>query len=74
MKLRILNFLPVALAGLFFGGTASAQTTTSAEPMRTWSIGVNAGTLSGISPLGGQNDFSNWKNGGHCISSINNNI
>lgn len=62
MKLRILNFLPVALAGLFIGGTASAQTTTTAEPMRTWSIGVNAGTLSGISPLGGQNDFSNWKN------------
>ena len=62
MKLRILNFLPVALAGLFIGSTASAQTTTTAEPMRTWSIGVNAGTLSGISPLGGQNDFSNWKN------------
>ena len=62
MKLRILNFLPVALAGLFIGGTASAQTTTMAEPMRTWSIGVNAGTLAGISPLGGQNDFSNWKN------------
>ncbi|RZL48172.1 MAG: OmpA family protein [Pedobacter sp.] len=63
MKLKFLKCLPVALAGLFIGSAATAQTTTtSAEPMRTWSIGVNAGTLSGISPLGGRNDFSNWKN------------
>lgn len=63
MKLKFLKCLPVALAGLFMGSAATAQTTTTAvEPMRTWSIGVNAGTLSGISPLGGQNDFSNWKN------------
>ncbi len=61
MKLRILNFLPVALAGLFIGSTASAQTTTSAEPMRSWSVGVNAGVLTPLSPLGGKNDFSNNK-------------
>lgn len=64
MKLQFLKCLPVALAGLFIGSATKAQTTTttSAEPMRTWSIGVNAGVLTGISPLGGQNDFSNWKN------------
>jgi OOP family OmpA-OmpF porin len=63
MKLQFLKCLPVALAGLFIGSATRAQTTTSAEPMRTWSIGVNSGVLTGISPLGGQNDFSNWKNG-----------
>ena len=63
MKLQFLKCLPVALAGLFIGSATMAQTTTTAEPMRTWSIGVNAGVLTGISPLGGQNDFSNWKSG-----------
>lgn len=63
MKLQFLKCLPVALAGLFIGSATMAQTTTIAEPMRTWSIGVNAGVLTGISPLGGQNDFSNWKSG-----------
>ncbi len=55
--------MPVALAGLFIGSSAIAQeTTTSTTPFRTWSVGVNAGVLTGISPLGGQNDFSTWKN------------
>ncbi|TKC13203.1 OmpA family protein [Pedobacter polaris] len=64
MKPKFLNYLPAALAGLFISGATMAQTTTttSVEPMRTWSIGVNAGVLTGVSPLGGQNDFSNWKN------------
>ncbi len=62
MKLKFLKFLPVALTGLFIGNATMAQTTTSStmEPMRTWSIGVNAGVISPISPLGGQNDYSNW--------------
>ena len=67
MKLQ-LKCLPVALAGLFFGSAALAQETTTmstmstpSTSMRTWSIGVNAGVLTGISPLGGQNDFSDWE-------------
>ncbi|MDQ7948267.1 MAG: OmpA family protein [Pedobacter sp.] len=64
MKLKFLTYLPVALAGLFMGGSASAQTTTSsAEPFRTWSIGVNAGTTIPVSPLGGKNDYSHWETG-----------
>ncbi|MFD0939786.1 OmpA family protein [Pedobacter boryungensis] len=62
MKLNLLKCLPVALAGLFIGSAAQAQTSTSTmEPFRTWSIGVNAGVISPISPLGGQNDYSNWE-------------
>ncbi|RZK59994.1 MAG: OmpA family protein [Pedobacter sp.] len=64
MKLKFLKCLPVALAGLFIGSSAMAQesTTTTSQPFRTWSIGVNAGVLTGISPLGAQNDYSNWRN------------
>jgi len=64
MKLNFSKLLPVAFAGLFMGSSAQAQetTTTTSTPFRTWSIGVNAGVLTGISPLGGQNDFSSWKN------------
>ncbi|MFW0715743.1 DUF6089 family protein [Pedobacter sp. N23S346] len=62
MKLNLFKSLPVALAGLFIGTAASAQEpVTSTTPFRTWSIGVNAGVLSPVSPLGGQNDYSNWK-------------
>ncbi|MBB2146754.1 OmpA family protein [Pedobacter sp. LMG 31464] len=63
MKLNLLKCLPVALAGLFIGGAAQAQepTTSTMAPFRTWSIGVNAGVISPISPLGGQNDYSNWE-------------
>lgn len=62
MKLNLFKSLPVALAGLFVGTAAIAQepaaTTTQ---FRTWSVGVNVGALTPLSPLGGKNDFSNNK-------------
>jgi OOP family OmpA-OmpF porin len=64
MKQKLFKCIPVALAALFIGNTVQAQETagTSAvQQFSTWSIGVNAGVLSPISPLGGKNDFSNWK-------------
>ncbi|RWU05592.1 OmpA family protein [Pedobacter chitinilyticus] len=62
MKQNFLKFFPIALAGLIIGNNAQAQETSGQKPsLRTWSIGVNAGGLTGVSPLGGQNDFSNWK-------------
>jgi len=62
MKLSLFKVLPVAVAGLFVGSAANAQETqTSATKFRTWSIGVNAGVLTPLSPLGGKNDFSNNK-------------
>jgi OOP family OmpA-OmpF porin len=62
MKLNLFKSLPVALAGLFIGTAASAQEpVTSTTPFRTWSVGVNAGALTPLSPLGGKNDFSNNK-------------
>lgn len=63
MKQKLFKTLPVAIAALLIGGTAMAQDAApSARPQfSTWSIGVNAGILSPISPLGGSNDFSNWK-------------
>jgi OOP family OmpA-OmpF porin len=66
MKQQLFKRLPVALAALFIGGAAQAQTpasTSATQQFSTWSIGVNAGVLSPISPLGGKNDFSNWKSG-----------
>ncbi|RZK82212.1 MAG: OmpA family protein [Pedobacter sp.] len=67
MKLQLLKCLPL-VAAMFVAGTANAQetsttTTSSGEfnQLTSWSIGVNAGALSPISPLGGKNDFSNWK-------------
>lgn len=62
MKQNFLKIFPIALAGLIIGNSAQAQETSGQKPsLRTWSIGVNAGGLTGVSPLGGQNDFSNWK-------------
>ena len=62
MKQQLLKCLPVALAALLIGGAAQAQDATpAAQQFSTWSIGVNGGALSPISPLGGRNDFSNWK-------------
>ena len=62
MKLNFLKFFPVALAGLIIGNNANAQETSGEKPsFKTWSIGINAGGLTGVSPLGGQNDFSKWK-------------
>lgn len=62
--MKLLKCLPVALAGLFMGTVAQAQEpATSSTTFRTWSIGVNAGVLTPISPLGGKNDFSNNKSG-----------
>ncbi|MDQ0969520.1 OOP family OmpA-OmpF porin [Flavobacterium sp. W4I14] len=63
MKLQLFKTLPVALAGLLIGSVASAQESpaSSTTTFRTWSIGVNAGVLTPLSPLGGKNDFSNNK-------------
>lgn len=62
MKLQLFKTLPVALAGLLVGSVASAQSPATPSPsLRTWSIGVNAGVLTPLSPLGGKNDFSNNK-------------
>ena len=65
MKQRLLKFLPVA-AVLLIAGNAKAQEMTTMSTgtppaLTTWSIGVNGGVLSPLSPLGGKNDFSNWK-------------
>jgi len=48
----------------------NTQAITSASPTpfakaaayRTWSLGVNGGVLTPVVGIGGQNDFSNWKN------------
>ncbi|KQN38232.1 hypothetical protein ASE92_02005 [Pedobacter sp. Leaf41] len=62
MKSNLIKSLPVVLAGLFAGTVAMAQEpATSTSQFRTWSIGVNAGALTPLSPLGGKNDFSNNK-------------
>jgi len=64
MKSNLFKSLPVVLAGLLVGSAAVAQepaATTTTTPFRTWSIGVNAGGLTPLSPLGGRNDFSNNK-------------
>ncbi|MFC3561954.1 DUF6089 family protein [Pedobacter jamesrossensis] len=61
MKLNLFKSLPVALAGLFVGTAAMAQEPATSSQFRTWSIGVNAGALTPLSPLGGRNDFSNNK-------------
>ncbi|MES2828286.1 MAG: DUF6089 family protein [Bacteroidota bacterium] len=65
MKQNLLKCLPVA-ALLLVGTVAHAQegtmsTMSASTPLSSWSIGVNAGVLTPISPLGGKNDFSNWK-------------
>jgi OOP family OmpA-OmpF porin len=62
MKQNLLKCLPAAVAALFMANSVQAQEPVSTTPkLNTWSIGVNAGALSPISPLGGKNDFSNWK-------------
>ena len=62
MKLNFLKVFPVAIAGLIIGNSAQAQEAMGEKPsFKTWSIGINGGALTGVSPLGGQNDFSNWK-------------
>lgn len=58
MRQNLLKCLPLA-AAMLIAGTSQAQETPM--PLTTWSIGVNAGVLTPISPLGGKNDFSNWK-------------
>lgn len=62
MKKTLSKCLPVAVAALVIGSAAQAQETAPAtQEFSTWSVGVNAGILSPISPLGGRNDFSKWK-------------
>jgi OOP family OmpA-OmpF porin len=64
MKTSLLKSLPALIAGVFIAGAAQAQDVAPVAPVSqfsTWSIGVNAGVLSPLSPLGGKNDFSKWK-------------
>jgi len=66
MKTKLLRAMPAVLAGILMGSVAQAQEstpTTSSTTFRTWSIGVNAGAMTAVSPLGGKNDFSNNKAG-----------
>ena len=61
MKKQLFKSLPIAIAAVILGTSANAQQslTSSSEPMlKTWSIGLNAGVLSPISPLGGREDFT----------------
>ena len=39
----------------------STTTVKRAKDFSTFSIGVNAGVLAPVSPLGGSNDFTKWK-------------
>ena len=65
MKQKIFRCLPVAAILLIAGNVQAQEMTTMSTgtpvPLTTWSIGVNGGVLTPISPLGGKNDFSNWK-------------
>ncbi|MBB2149755.1 DUF6089 family protein [Pedobacter gandavensis] len=63
MKQNFIKTLPVAIAALLVGGSVQAQDQAGAKSsqLTTWSIGVNAGVLTPLSPLGGKNDFSNSK-------------
>lgn len=62
MKQNLFKCLPLAFSALLFGNAVQAQDKpAAANQFSTWSIGVNAGALSPISPFGGKNDFSNWK-------------
>jgi len=58
MKQKLFKCLPLAAAALLFVNTTQAQ---EKLDLSTWSIGVNAGVLTPVSPLGGKNDFSKWK-------------
>lgn len=63
MKQNLLKFkgLLLAAGAVVLSTTVNAQNVSSRPDMRTWSIGVNAGVLSPVSPLGGKNDYSNWE-------------
>ncbi|RZL07022.1 MAG: OmpA family protein [Pedobacter sp.] len=63
MKQNLFKSAAIAIGALFISGTVLAQDTmpTGGTTFRTWSIGVNAGAMSPVSPLGGQNDYSNWE-------------
>jgi OOP family OmpA-OmpF porin len=64
MKQSFIKCLTSAFAVVMMASVVNAQETQTVTPsnnLNTWSIGVNAGALSPISPLGGKNDFSNWK-------------
>lgn len=61
MKFKLLKGTIMAIGAVFLGNCAIAQDVNAGAnpPMRTWSVGVNAGVLTPISPFGGQNDYSN---------------
>lgn len=65
MKQKLFKCLPLAAVMLIAGSVQAQEMTTMSAgtpaPLTTWSIGINGGVLTPISPLGGKNDFSNWK-------------
>lgn len=62
MKQNLFKCLPLAFSALLFGNAVQAQDKPAdASQLSTWSIGLNAGVLTPVSPLGGKNDFSKWK-------------
>lgn len=65
MKQKLFKCLPLAAVMLIAGSVQAQEMTTMSSgtpaPLTTWSIGINGGVLTPISPLGGKNDFSNWK-------------
>jgi len=62
MKKNLFKCLSATFAVALMVNVVQAQETVNTPvKLNTWSIGVNAGALTPISPLGGKNDFSNWK-------------
>ncbi|WP_316817828.1 DUF6089 family protein [Pedobacter nyackensis] len=62
MKQNLFKCLPLAFSALLLGGAVQAQDKIAeGSSLSTWSIGLNAGALTPVSPLGGKNDFSKWK-------------
>ncbi len=64
MKTKLFKSLPLAVVALFMCTNVNAQQPNAMEkPMfKTWSIGLNAGLLNPISPLGGREDFTHSLN------------
>jgi len=62
MKQNLFKCLPLAFSALLLGGAVQAQDKMAeAGTLSTWSLGLNAGVLTPLSPLGGKNDFSKSK-------------
>lgn len=61
MKQNLFKTLSLSAAVLVASAASAQENMPAGNMFRTWSIGVNAGVMAPVSPLGGQNDYSNWK-------------